>query len=141
MLLLTKVNDVGIKSFTKPTVSGKDAWVSSSTDVAGLGYVFWVNQTTTRIELRIDRGKGKDEENLEILRYFLLYKEQIELAFGGELNWAELEGYRVCSIRLDIKNGGYKSPGEDWPAITENVATAMAKLITATKPYLAGLNK
>lgn len=141
MLLLTKVNDVGIKLFTQSTVSGRDAWLAASAGVKGLSYVFWVNQTTTRIELRIDRGKGKDEENLEILNSFLSHKEQIEQAFGGELNWAELEGYRVCSIRLDIKNGGYKSSGEDWPEITEYVATSMAKLISATKPYLAGLNK
>lgn len=128
-----------LKLFSLITASGRDAWIGATAGVKGLTYVYWVNQLSTRIELRIDRGKGQDAENLNILNKLKLNQQSIEESFGSELNWADLEGYRVCSIRKDFANGGYKSPEEQWDVIIENIVSAMARLINATHTHVSKL--
>jgi hypothetical protein len=74
--------------------------------------------------------------NLKALTILLGNKESVEKAFEGELNWAELEGYRACSVRKDYNIGGYLSPEENWPQIISEIATGMKKLISALNPML-----
>jgi hypothetical protein len=134
--LFISLNKIGLKQFAAVNASGKDSWVGATAGIKGFTYVFWVNQYSTRIELRIDRGKGSDEENLQLLNKLKTHKEEIESFFGSDLNWAELEGYRVCSVRKDFDLGGYKSDEEEWPMIIEKTVGSMHKLIDATKKHL-----
>lgn len=117
----------------------KDAWIGASAGFRGLSYNFWANQHSCRIELRIDRGKGSEEKNLKILRELELYKDEISQVFGAELNWEELEGYRVCSIRKDYQTGGYKDEPEKWGRIIGELVNGMNRLINATEGYIKAL--
>lgn len=137
-LLLEKTKAKGLSSFNSISPT-KDSWIAATSGTRGLQYTFWVNQSNIRIELRIDRGKGAEEENLEILNRLQTKKEKIEEIFGAPLTWAELEGYRVCAVRKDLESGGYKSEETEWDNIIEEAVLGMIKLETATKPRIKEL--
>ena len=123
----------GLRDFINLSATGRDPWIAVSSGVTGLSYVFWVNQLNCRIELRIDRGKGSEEENLKILHDIEAHKNEIFSAFGSELKFDELEGYRVCSIRKDYDKYGYKADMKSWEKNIEVLVTEMASLIKATR--------
>jgi len=132
---LNRAKKNGLTSFSAISAS-RDAWIGATAGIRGMQYVAWVNQHSTRIELRIDRGKGSEEENLAILNELNQHASEIETIFGSELQWADLEGYRVCSIRKDFEDGGYKSEPDVVNLITEKVVNALILLEKATKPYI-----
>jgi hypothetical protein len=117
----------------------KDSWIAASAGIRGLAYTMWVNQFSVRIELRIDRGKGAEEENLSIFNSIQQHKAEIEEIFGSSLIWADLEGFRVCSIRKDYDKGGYRSEESLWDSIIGQVVDGMIKLESAIKPHLKDL--
>lgn len=133
---LNRAKKNGLSSFSAISAS-RDAWIGATAGIRGMSYVAWVNQYSTRIELRIDRGKGSEEENLKILKELQKHSEEIEKVFGDGLQWADLEGYRVCSIRKDYEDGGYKSDPDVINAITENVVNSMIRLEKATKSFIS----
>lgn len=137
--LLEVSSSINIKHFAAIKASGRDAWIGSTAGKKGLTYVYWVNQTNCRIELRIDRGKDSEQENIDILEALRKHRPEIESSFGGELNWADLEGYRVCSIRKEI-SGGYKNSQDEWKAILSNLADNMNRLIKATSKHVKALS-
>ena len=114
----------------------KDTWIGVTSGIRGIQYCYWLNQFGIRIELRIDRGKDSEDENLKILHHIKTKREEIEENFGSELIWDELEGYRVCAVRKQFDNGGYKSPEDEWEKIIEIATTEMDKLQKATKDIL-----
>ena len=137
--LLSKAKNKGLSSFNSISPT-KDSWIGAASGTRGLQFVFWVNQFSTRIELRIDRGKGSEEENLKILNSLKNHTNEIETSFGEGLQWADLEGYRVCSVRKDYEGGGYKNSIDEIEAITEKLVESMLKLEKATKPFIKQLN-
>ena len=136
--LLEKATQKGVKNFSNIKASGRAAWVGTNAGIEGLSYVFWVNQQNCRVELRIDRGKDSEENNLKIFNILKAQQEEIEGVFGGELNWADLEGYRVCSIRVEVI-GGYKDAAETWDERLEQLAESMKLLIRATSKQVKAL--
>ncbi len=61
-------------------------------------------------------------------------KEEIEGRFGSELDWDAKEGLGHCQVRKTY-DGGYRDE-ERWGAVFEVLASAMANLESALKPYL-----
>jgi hypothetical protein len=133
-LLLAKAKVLGLHSFSASSPT-KDAFVGVTAGVKGLSYMFWSNQKSIRIELRIDGGKGSEKDNIEILNSLKQHQSEIETVFGEALVWADLEGYRVCSIRKDYDLGGYKSPEPERNAAIENAIKAMLRLEKATRQF------
>lgn len=117
----------------------KDAWIAVTAGTRGLAFAFWANQFSVRIELRIDRGKGAEEENLQIFNNLKKKEVEITNAFGSSLVWADLEGYRVCCIRKDFDKGGYKSIDTLWESIIDQAVDGMIKLESAIKPHIKDL--
>jgi hypothetical protein len=137
-LLLHHTLQSGIRQFASLNSTGKDAWLGSSAGKPGLSYVYWVNQNGCRIELRIDRGKDSDDENLRIFHELMEHQAEIENVFGDSINWADLEGHRVCSLRYDVE-GGYKTERGNWDAIIRELSSKMKKLIDATSKHVRNL--
>lgn len=121
------------KSMTafKNSSATKDSFISSGTGIGGVQWTLWVTKDFVRCELRIDRGKGSEEENLSILHKLEEDRTAIDEAYGPGLNWMELEDYRVTSIRTEFP-GGYNSPEEKWPEI-------IALDLENTKRFVAAL--
>jgi hypothetical protein len=117
----------------------KDPWIATTAGVSGIGYQYWVTKNAVRIELRIDRGKDREEENLFIFNQLKEYKTEIELKFGDSLHWDESEGNRMCAIRKQFENGGYRDNEENWNQIIGNAIRNMIKLEEATRDYLKKL--
>ena len=115
-----------------------DSFIGAGSGIGGIQWNIWLNKDNSRCELRIDKGKGSEEENIAIFNKLKAYQKEADAVFGPGLKWDEMEGYRLCSIRIDLV-GGWNSPEEEWPAIIENVADTMKRLIKALKPCVAKL--
>lgn len=112
--------------------------VTTGAGRTGLGFSYVINQHEAGVELYIDRGKDRAEENAAILEELFSHREEIEEAFGESLDWQRLEGKRACRIRKDLTVGGYRDE-ERWPAIFEAMVDAMVRLERALKPYIQQL--
>lgn len=138
-MIIDKLQESSVKIFTS-TPNGRYAYISATAGKRGLLYEIWVNQNNCRIELRIDLGKGFEEANLNVLHALKDHQTEIESKFGQPLNWAELDGYRACSVRLEVTTGGYMSDLEIKSQTSREVAILMKKLIDATKSYVSSIN-
>lgn len=122
----------------KNSSATKDSFISSGTGIGGVQWTLWVTKDIVRCELRIDKGKGSEEENLKILHQLMESREQIEKAYGADLNWEELEGYRTTSIRTEFP-GGYNTPEEEWPALIATDLENIKRFINALKEPVSKL--
>jgi hypothetical protein len=105
---------------------------SSGVPHLSLNYVVW--QGSGRVELYIDRSNAED--NKRIFDDLRARRGEIEANFGGELNWERLDHRRASRISFDIEGGGYRSPGEEWPDIQEDMLDAMKRFESALRPYI-----
>lgn len=113
-------------------------WIGRSSGISGIGLNYSATKDTSDAEAYIDRGKGRDAENLAIFDQLHAKKDEIERAFGGPLSWERLEGKRACRIRAWVE-GGYGAPEEEWPGIQKRLTNAMTRLAGALKPHLKTL--
>jgi hypothetical protein len=115
-------------------------WLGTSAGKRGLGFNYALRKNEAQVELYIDRGKERDEENKAIFEKLFNHKEEIEKSFGNRLEWERLEGKRACRIRKRIKVGGYRNEEEKWPQIHEAMVNDMIRLEEALRPYIKKLS-
>lgn len=115
------------------------SWVGTSAGKLGLSFNYVLRKNESQVELYIDRGKEKEEENKKIFEQFLANKSSIEEAFGEPLEWEGLEGRRACKISKIITAGGYRDEEEKWPAIHTEMIKTMVRLEKALRPYISKL--
>lgn len=115
-------------------------WLGTSAGKQGIGYNYSIRKNEGQVELYIDRGKEKGEENKEIFEQIFKSKEDIENIFGEALDWERLEGKRACRISKRISDGGYRDEEEKWPRVHEAMVDSMIRLEKSLKPYIAKLN-
>jgi hypothetical protein len=111
-------------------------WISASSGIKGMSFVYAVKQHAARVELYIDRGPGKAAENKEIFNGLHKRQTDIEKSFGAALTWQRLEGKQGCRIAYTLPAGGYKSDEAKWPAIQDAMIDAMLRLEAALGPHL-----
>lgn len=112
-------------------------WIGTSAGLlSGLELSYEVRRYSLDVELYIDKGKDKDEENLAFFERLEKAKEKIETAFGGKLEWQRLESRRGCRIKKEITIGGYRDDETKWPKIHEAAVDAMVRLEKALRPYI-----
>jgi len=131
-LLDTFKSDKELAAFKRSSPT-KDSFISSGAGIAGIQWMLWLTKDSIRCELRIDRGKDADDENLAILRKLAEDKAEVDAAYGAPLNWDEMEGYRTTAIRTEFI-GGYDFPEEEWNDI---IATDLSQ----TKRFVESLKK
>ncbi len=117
---------------------GKYSWIGLGSGVRGIGFNYVVTKQDASAEVYIDRGKGKNQENLQVFDHLNARKDQIEADFGGSLGWQRLEGKRACRIRAAVP-GGYHDPEEAWRATHDLMTDAMNRLVGAIRPHLTSL--
>lgn len=118
---------------------GDYSWIGVSSGFRGLGFNYTVKQESRTAELWIDRGKGSEAENLALFEQLRSHQAEVDAAFGGALLWEGMEGKRACVIRATLRDGGYKSPDEDWPRLQDEQIDAMMRLERALKPFILKL--
>jgi hypothetical protein len=116
---------------------GEHNWIGAGSGVRGLSFNYVIRQNEGTVELYIDRGAEKPEENKRIFDWFLGRKQQIEEAFGGELSWQRLDEKRSCRIACTLTGGGWRSEESKWPQVQDAMINAMDRLEKALKPQLS----
>lgn len=114
-------------------------WIGTSAGKHGLAYNYTVRQNEAIVELYIDRGKDRDDENKKIFDALYKNRDEIENIFADELDWQRLENKRACRICKTIEEGGYRDE-EKWQEIFEKMIDTMIRLDKAFKPYIHKLN-
>jgi len=103
-----------------------------------LGFVFRILKDNASVELYIDRGKEKNLENEEIFNFLVKHSNEINQAFGEELDWDRLEGSRAFIIRKKLGIGG-RDDIDKWPEIHKTMVDAMVRLGKALQPHFKNL--
>jgi hypothetical protein len=114
--------------------------IKASAGNPGLSYYYSINMHDSRVGLKIDRGQGSKEENLEILNQLKEHQNEIENRFGDSLEWEMMEGSRTCRIKKDLETNGYRDPEEGWSNTQDEMIDAMIRLEEAFRPYIRELN-
>ena len=133
-LLDTARERTRLHASVSPSTGGS---VSTGAGRSGLGLNYAVRQNEAQVELYIDRGKERDEENKEIFDQLHARRDEVEQAFGGPLQWQRLDGRRACRVRNVLKGG---SRDDDWQKIHEQLVDARVRLDAALKPLIAKLD-
>jgi len=82
-------------------------WIGTSSGLPSRLFLnYWLRAHDARVELYIDHDTDTGEGNVMIFDQLKENKEQIEEAFGGTLDWEELEKRRACRISKTIPIGG-----------------------------------
>jgi hypothetical protein len=115
-------------------------WLGTSAGKRGLSFNYALRKNEAQVELYIDLGKDRDEENKAIFEKLFNNKEEIEKSFGNQLEWEKLEGKRACRIRKRIKIGGYRDEEEKWPQIHDAMVHDMIRLEEALRPSIKKLS-
>ena len=113
----------------------KYGWIGTGAGRSGLAYNYAVWEHEAAAELYIDRGKDADAENKALFDALVAKKEEIETAFGGELEWQRLDNKRACRIRKLVEGGGFRD-GDKSAAIYTKMVDAMTRLERALKPHV-----
>lgn len=111
-----------------------DNWLTSPSGVPGFYYLLRIgtNWWAALVEIYHQRL----EWNKAALRALESHKCEIESAFGSPLEWDLRPESRGSWLRFESKQGGYRSPPEQLPAIFDSMIDAMSRLEAATRPYL-----
>ncbi len=117
---------------------GQYSWIGTGVGKYGLSFNYAIRKNEAQVELYIDRGKDKDEENKQIFDHLVKDKGDIESEFGESLDWQRLDNRRASRIRKQIMIGGYRDE-DKWPEIIEHTVDSMIRLEKALRPYIAKL--
>lgn len=136
--LLDFAKKEGIRTHSKIS-PGAYSWIGASTGINGVGYNYSIRQYDGTVEVYIDRGADFEEWNRGMFEALQKSKGAIEKAFGGPLEWEELQGKRACRIKKTTKAGGYRSDESQWPEIHKEMSLSMERLVRAFKPHIEKL--
>jgi len=117
-----------------------DSALGIGAGMVGLTYYYVVNQTTSRVELYIDRGSGAEDENRRIFDQLHSTEHAIDETFGESLNWQPLEHARACRVAKQTDLGGYRTEtqfDELFAALLDN----MSRLVAAFGPHIDQLRE
>jgi hypothetical protein len=92
----------------------------------------------SHVELAIDRGKDREQENRAIFDALAESREAIEREFGGSLKWEKVEGRRMCTIKKQFDLGGYRDESR-WSEVQDAMIDGMVRLETALRPHIQRL--
>jgi len=117
----------------------RDSWLSGPSGVGGISYNYAVTQHHARVEVWIWRGPGRAAENREIFNKLFAKKDEIQKAFGGDLEWQQTEGNDSCKVVAITDIGGYRDP-EKWPDVYNWMVDKMVALESAFRAHIESLN-
>jgi uncharacterized protein DUF4268 len=127
------------KLFSSVSPSAHGA-IGTGAGVRGLLYLFSVTKHEATAELYIDRGKGCDAENTEIMEALKQRRQEVDAKFDAPLAWRDLENRRACRIAKRVEVGGYRDEEERWPEIHDAMIDAMTRLEAALAPHISRLS-
>ena len=102
---------------------------------------FWLSLSLTKefacVECSIRPSKELNK-NKEAFQALLAQREEIERAFGAQLDWEELPDKKVSRISVSI-DGGWLTPQDEWPRLQDKMIDAVVRLEKALREPIAEL--
>lgn len=134
--LLDKARD---KTKLYANVSPKyDHWISAGIGKTGISLNMVITKNRGQIEIYLDRGDGSQDLNKVRFDYLYSHKNEIENAFGGQIEWERLDKKRAS--RICYRYDGLGLSDEDgWSEVQDLMIDGAIKLHDAIKPYIAKL--
>lgn len=128
-----RAESVSIFSNISPQSSN---WISAGAGISGCAYGLVFGRSESRVEISFTRGES--EENKWLFDQLIKEREQIEGVFGASLDWRRNDDKKICKILFSKSFDGYSE--ENWPEISEWMATNMKSLEAAFSPRFARLS-
>ena len=113
-------------------------WIGAGSGIGGVAFNFGISKSFARCEVYIVRGD--QEENKFIFDFLLQYKDEIEMEFGGTLEWERLETKRASRIKYEDKQYNVFDK-ECWNEMVTFMADGMSRLEKALKDHLKKVNQ
>jgi len=117
---------------------GRYSWIGTGAGKSGLNYNYVLRKNEVIVELYIDKGKGKENANIEIYNQLHAKKDIIDEEFKEELLWDRLEGKRACRISWRFNEYGLNDEG-NWDELQEKLIDAMIRLEKALRNHITSL--
>lgn len=133
--LLEVFKDKGISKYVNISPS-KDHWLTAATGVSGCGYALIFGKTEARVELSLQRSSK--EENKWIYDQLYSQKDELDKAFGHQMEWRRMADKISSRIQYATAFDGYNK--DNWPDIIEWLGQHMEKLDRAFTAPLAKIN-
>ncbi len=115
-----------------------DSWIAGGIGRSGFSISYVTRETDSQVELWISHGKGRAGSSLAAFQQLQAEQQEIEAAFGGQLEWMELPEREACRIRYVIE-GGWRSPPDTWNEIFSRLVDAMIRLHAALRERVLAL--
>lgn len=113
-----------------------DNWIAVSAGFTGLKFNYMIWKDVAGCDLYIDRGSKSQDWNKTVFDYLKGRRQEIESAYGRQLQWYRMDEKRACRIMEESLPGGIRSSREDWPGIHEEMIATMQRFEAALAPRL-----
>ncbi|WP_138935315.1 DUF4268 domain-containing protein [Roseovarius arcticus] len=117
--------------------AGKDHWLSAGSGLRSCPYALIFGKSEIRVEFSFSRAET--EENKWLFDRLIQNKDQIETAFGDEIQWLRLDDKKASRIQYALSCDGYDR--ERWPEYVTWHVKHMRKWEAALRGPLAELNQ
>lgn len=110
-------------------------WIKSGAGQTGLGWVYIARRDgSTAVQLSIE--KPDKQGNKAVFDKLSRSRNEIEEAFGDQLQWERKDELKESRIRYTLRLGGTEAPQDHWPYIQDKMIGAMDRLVAAIEPHI-----
>lgn len=102
----------------------RDHWLSAGSGLSGMSFNLIFGKSEIRVEFYMSRPQA--ETNQLVFDQLFAQKEQIEAAFGAELEWQPLPNRKACRIQYSRAVDGYNK--DNWVDMIKWLVEHMTKL-------------
>jgi len=117
----------------------RDNWLAAGSGVSGVYYFIVIRMNSAAIRLAIGKDKSR-ELNKRIFDYLYEKKDEIEQAFGNEINWRRMDSHISSRIEYDIDGCGLNDEST-WRRGYEIIVDRLVKWDEAFRPYYSEIRK
>lgn len=103
---------------------GRDHWLSAGSGLSGMSFNLIFGKSEIRVEFYMSRPQA--ETNQLVFDQLFAQKEQIEAAFGAELEWQPLPNRKACRIQYSRAVDGYNK--DNWADMIKWLVEHMTRL-------------
>jgi hypothetical protein len=133
--LIDRINRKELDLFSKCTPKEEGRLVAGG-GFTGTVFTYTLQNNSVIVSFRISKDKKKEQMKISGLFAKLMeFREEIERAFGGSLDWVADERKRFDYIRIILRNGGLIDE-DRWPEIQEEMIETMERLKDAITPSM-----
>jgi hypothetical protein len=106
---------------------GRDHWLSAGSGLSGMSFNLIFGKSEIRVEFYMSRPQA--ETNQLVFDQLFAQKEQIEAAFGAEMEWQPLPNRKACRIQYSRAVDGYNK--DNWADMIKWLVEHMTRLEAA----------